>query len=153
MICKFTFEDGSEYLVHHGVKGMKWGVWNAETRAKYGHGRSSRKKGLSQTQKAILRTVGTAAAVGTIAFGARAVGTLLGGPAGGVAASRVAGTATRTCAKVLSDKYGVPSLYDVAVSSDDVRQGMQALRQMFDGRHKYQVSDTALDHLHAVAKQ
>ena len=31
----FTFEDGSEVLAHHGVKGMKWGVWNAETRARY----------------------------------------------------------------------------------------------------------------------
>ena len=36
MDYKFTFEDGSEALAHHGVKGMKWGVWNAETRAKYG---------------------------------------------------------------------------------------------------------------------
>lgn len=27
------FEDGSAgYLSHHGVKGMKWGVWNEETR-------------------------------------------------------------------------------------------------------------------------
>lgn len=25
----------SEAIAHHGVKGMKWGVWNAETRAKY----------------------------------------------------------------------------------------------------------------------
>lgn len=24
------------YLAHYGVKGMKWGVWNAETRRKYG---------------------------------------------------------------------------------------------------------------------
>jgi hypothetical protein len=32
-----TFEDGSEgYLAHHGIKGMKWGKWNAETAAKYG---------------------------------------------------------------------------------------------------------------------
>ena len=31
-----TFEDGSDgYLAHHGVQGMKWGVWNAETRARY----------------------------------------------------------------------------------------------------------------------
>ena len=31
-----TFEDGTEgYLSHHGVQGMKWGVWNAETRARY----------------------------------------------------------------------------------------------------------------------
>lgn len=30
-----TFEDGSSgYLAHHGTKGMKWGVWNAETRAR-----------------------------------------------------------------------------------------------------------------------
>ena len=37
MAYKLTFEDGSEaYLEHHGIKGMKWGVWNAETKAKYG---------------------------------------------------------------------------------------------------------------------
>ena len=36
MEYKFTFEDGSEVLAHHGVKGMKWGVRNAETLAKYG---------------------------------------------------------------------------------------------------------------------
>ena len=27
--------DRSPSLMHHGVKGMKWGVWNAETRARY----------------------------------------------------------------------------------------------------------------------
>lgn len=32
-----TYEDGSSaYLAHHGTKGMKWGVWNAETAARYG---------------------------------------------------------------------------------------------------------------------
>ena len=32
-----TFDDGSSaFLSHHGTKGMKWGVWNAETKAKYG---------------------------------------------------------------------------------------------------------------------
>lgn len=36
MDYKFTFEDGSEAIAHHGVKGMKWGVRNAETLAKYG---------------------------------------------------------------------------------------------------------------------
>lgn len=35
MLYKLTFEDGSNgYLAHHGVKGMKWGVWNDETRAR-----------------------------------------------------------------------------------------------------------------------
>ena len=30
------YSDGSEgYLSHHGVKGMKWDVWNDETRARY----------------------------------------------------------------------------------------------------------------------
>ncbi len=35
MDYKLTFEDGSEALMHHGIKGMKWGVWNAETAARY----------------------------------------------------------------------------------------------------------------------
>lgn len=33
MLC---FDDGSEaFLAHYGVKGMKWGKWNSETRARY----------------------------------------------------------------------------------------------------------------------
>ena len=27
---------GASYLAHHGVKGMKWGEWNDETKRKYG---------------------------------------------------------------------------------------------------------------------
>lgn len=35
MQFKLTFEDGSDgYLKHFGVKGMHWGVWNDETRAR-----------------------------------------------------------------------------------------------------------------------
>lgn len=34
MDFKCTFEDGSEAIAHYGVLGMKWGVWNAETRAR-----------------------------------------------------------------------------------------------------------------------
>lgn len=42
-----TMEDGSSVcLSHHGVKGMKWGVWNAETAARHRGGR-----GLSKTSK------------------------------------------------------------------------------------------------------
>ena len=39
-----SFDDGSSaFLAHHGVKGMKWGVWNDETKSKYGGGDSSAK--------------------------------------------------------------------------------------------------------------
>ena len=30
-----TTGDGSKHLMHHGIKGMKWGKWNAETAARY----------------------------------------------------------------------------------------------------------------------
>lgn len=30
-----NFNDGSEALAHYGVKGMKWGVWNEETRRRH----------------------------------------------------------------------------------------------------------------------
>lgn len=36
MEYRVVFVDGTDgYLEHFGVKGMKWGVWNAETRARY----------------------------------------------------------------------------------------------------------------------
>lgn len=42
------FSDGTKgYLSHHGVKGMHWGVWNSETRA--------RKLGAKQYQKKLNR--------------------------------------------------------------------------------------------------
>lgn len=31
----FTFEDNTKSLMHYGVRGMKWGSWNAETKARY----------------------------------------------------------------------------------------------------------------------
>lgn len=43
MNYKFTFQDGSEALMHYGVKGMKWGVWNEETASRY-RGESSKAK-------------------------------------------------------------------------------------------------------------
>lgn len=40
-----TFEDGSSaYLEHHGVKGMHWGVRNAETQAKYAGGNGGQRR-------------------------------------------------------------------------------------------------------------
>lgn len=40
-----TFDDGSEaYLAHHGVLGMKWGVRNAETQARYAGGKGGQRR-------------------------------------------------------------------------------------------------------------
>lgn len=36
-----TTDDGSKHLAHSGTKGMKWGVWNEETKRKYGYGGGS----------------------------------------------------------------------------------------------------------------
>lgn len=44
-----TFEDGSDaYLSHHGVKGMKWGVWNEETKARHTGGKFKQKRDLEK---------------------------------------------------------------------------------------------------------
>ena len=43
---------GEDYLEHYGVKGMKWGVWNAETRARYSH---VAKRGLKASGQAAIR--------------------------------------------------------------------------------------------------
>lgn len=66
MDYKLTFEDGSAAIAHHGVKGMKWGVWNAETQEKY-NGRPKYKisKEVSrEIHKASFKAAGRAAAIG-----------------------------------------------------------------------------------------
>ena len=48
-LYKLTFEDGSEaYLAHYGVLGMKWGVRNAETKARYSRNSSAPRQKLSE---------------------------------------------------------------------------------------------------------
>lgn len=74
MEYKITFEDGTEgYLEHFGVKGMHWGVWNAETRARYlglhgarrgsGAGSSGGYGGLTDKQKKAVKIALASAAV------------------------------------------------------------------------------------------
>ena len=52
------FEDGSEaYLSHHSIKGMRWGVRNEETKARYSK-RSSKKETLKKVGKGVAVGVG-----------------------------------------------------------------------------------------------
>lgn len=91
MVYKITFtDDSTACLSHHGVKGMHWGVRNAETQAKYAGGKGGRnskgssessgsnRKGLTDGQKRALKTaaigVGVAAAVGGGVYLARKKG-------------------------------------------------------------------------------
>lgn len=93
MDYKVTFQDGSEALAHYGVLGMKWGVWNSETRARRsGEGRKPR---LTAEQKARYKEVAKVAlkgaAVGAAIIGGRmlvrAALTAALGPVGGAAAT------------------------------------------------------------------
>lgn len=73
-------------LYHHGVKGMKWGVWNEETRARYSGDdrsisnkqddkKSNSRKGLSDRQKKALKNGAIIAGSLVLAYGAYKVGT------------------------------------------------------------------------------
>lgn len=53
MELKFTFEDGSKVIRHHGTDGMKWGQWSKETRQKYIANPEYLPKGINKTQFAI----------------------------------------------------------------------------------------------------
>ena len=74
-------------LYHHGVKGMKWGVWNEETRARYEGGSSiepsnknektKSKNRLTDRQKKFLKTGAIVVGSMLVAYGAYKVGTNL----------------------------------------------------------------------------
>lgn len=77
----------SNYLAHYGVKGMHWGVWNAETKAKYGLDGSISKGAKREIQRlALTNASNTGGTVGGL------VGAFTGNPllAGG---SAIAATA------------------------------------------------------------
>lgn len=46
-----TMDTGEQFLAHHGVQGMKWGKWNAETAARYAGGARSNRT-IKMTSKA-----------------------------------------------------------------------------------------------------
>ena len=47
-------------LTHHGIPGMKWGVWNEDTKARYTGGKRKReKKSLTDEQKKRMKKVGS----------------------------------------------------------------------------------------------
>ena len=48
---ELQYEDLSDYLAHHGVKGMKWGVRNEETQRKYAGGSGLFRRSPSQNAK------------------------------------------------------------------------------------------------------
>ena len=104
MQYKLTFEDGSDgYLAHHGIKGMKWGVWNEETRARRMGGTGERRTSSSKTpllsdrQKAMLK----AGLAGTAIVGGAAVATGL------VQAFGLKGVSdlTSTAQEIIKQKY------------------------------------------------
>jgi hypothetical protein len=77
-----SFEDGSYgYLAHHGIKGMKWGVWNSETRARYtGTGKKPIPKEVSsKIHQLSVQNAATAAAAGGIIGGVRTGNPVLAG--------------------------------------------------------------------------
>jgi hypothetical protein len=131
MEFKMTFENGSEAILHSGIKGMKWGVWNAETAARYGRkGGTKHKTGLSSGQKALILAAGTTVAAVGIATGARLVGTMIAGPAGGVVAGRTAGTATRAFSRAIGDRYDIPSLMELSVSQASIDININRVKKL-----------------------
>lgn len=44
-----TIDAGDKFLCHHGKKGMKWGVWNAETAARYNGTTTAKPSSAKQT--------------------------------------------------------------------------------------------------------
>ena len=68
----FTFEDGSEYLCHYGVLGMKWGVRKDRIKKSVNKARSKYKSITPEQKKRIAKTV--AAGTAQAAFAAANVG-------------------------------------------------------------------------------
>lgn len=102
MDYKFTFEDGSMALAHYGVLGMKWGVHNAETKARYGEGGRSKKseaerqadrEARSQSRKNAAAYAAMIGGVSMLRTGNPIVGALTFGAA--YTSSRISSTAAR----------------------------------------------------------
>ncbi len=138
MDYKFTFEDGSMVLAHSGVKGMKWGVWNDETKAKYGGTRPRKTEAERQAAREIRnQSRKTAAAYGAMLGGMSMLRT--GNPVVGVltfgaayASSRISSTAARKgrplVEKLVKDPAKAKKITDAAEAGLTIA-GTLALRQ------------------------
>lgn len=108
------------YLMHHGVKGMKWGVHNAETEARYRGESRSRATKAAKTALKVAAVAGVAVAAtnpATLAAGAAAVNAIV---------TTVAPPATKLATKSLI-KYGV---------SQGVKAGAKAVNSKFKIKNK-----------------
>ena len=96
-------------LMHYGVKGMKWGVWNADTRAKYSGGKSRKSTTGSRVTTAMSKHAAkTLKAAGrAVGRGAKAVGSVLK-RGGSAAANKVtASIKQRRTEKQLAKEQGI----------------------------------------------
>jgi len=139
------------YLMHHGVKGQKWGVRNAETSARYKReGSRSLAKKLKVTG-AILGTIAATTAIGMvnpalITAGANAVGGAVGiiAPAvgkravkslGNYAGTRAIMKASKELSKRVEDPKAKAVLKDLSktpVTQYAVSKGKKKLKQLME---------------------
>lgn len=96
MEYKFAFEDGSESLMHYGKRGMKWGVWNNETKRRY-IGTLKNPSARKANAKYLAKTVANEAVILGLGAGAGAIAGLASGgnPIASRAASAVTSAAVR----------------------------------------------------------
>lgn len=54
-----TMESGEKVIAHYGIKGMKWGVWNEETRSRYTNsvGAKRAQASIEDQSKSLIRAV------------------------------------------------------------------------------------------------
>lgn len=83
-------------LIHHGVKGMKWGIRNSSSAAEEGGAKAAAKANdvnKSSYRKSMAKTVAESAAFATVSTGLEIAGGIASGPVGAVLVSQLGGYA------------------------------------------------------------